>query len=297
MNSNKKTARLAGLLISLLTLSSVFAGEIDNIIALYKSGKLVEAKEQLQAHLARHPDDAEGLYYMGRIQFDEKQYKDAEKSLKKATKFDADNSDYFLWLGYTYTRIVYEVNFFKKIFVAKKIKKNFAKAVELDSANVNACESLIGYLLGAPGIAGGDSKKAEKLARHLIQYDDIRGRIAMAQVYEKYKRYELGMAELIKLEQAIGDSADFYGFYNTFGYFLLKQKRYEEAVQKFEKQVELAPDKANPYDSLGDGYRAVGRHEDAAAAYRKALEIDPELSASSKNLKKVEKELRKAASK
>jgi len=42
---------------------------------------------------------------------------------------------------------------------------------------------------------------------------------------------------------------------------------------------------------LGDGYRAAGRLEDAANAYRKALEIDPHFAASKKNLEEVEKEM------
>ncbi len=35
-------------------------------------------------------------------------------------------------------------------------------------------------------------------------------------------------------------------------------KHYEKAIEKFIKQVELAPRRANPYDSLGDAYLAGG---------------------------------------
>ncbi|MFQ6113336.1 MAG: tetratricopeptide repeat protein [bacterium] len=61
---------------------------------------------------------------------------------------------------------------------------------------------------------------------------------------------------------------------------------------KFEKQVELAPTEVNPYDSLGDGYRAARRLQEAAEAYRKALQIDPEFEPSKKKLKEVLQKLK-----
>ena len=62
---------------------------------------------------------------------------------------------------------------------------------------------------------------------------------------------------------------------------------------QFEQQVELLPNRANPHDSLGDGYYAAGRLVDAREAYRAALKIDPDFSSSKKNLARVEKELRR----
>ena len=65
---------------------------------------------------------------------------------------------------------------------------------------------------------------------------------------------------------------------------------YSFDIEKFEKQVELAPERANSYDSLGDGYRAAGRKEEAITAYKKAVEIDPEFSPSKKNLEELQDE-------
>lgn len=73
------------------------------------------------------------------------------------------------------------------------------------------------------------------------------------------------------------------------GYFLLKQKRYDEAIDKFKKQIELVPNQANPYDSLGDGYRAAGNRQEAINAYHKALEINPNAKRTKKKLKDLEK--------
>ena len=84
---------------------------------------------------------------------------------------------------------------------------------------------------------------------------------------------------------------DNYGFYNSYGYFLMGQKKYDKAVIMLERQVELAPDQANPYDSLGDGYKAAGKLEKALASYKKAVEINPEFEASVKNVEELEEKL------
>ncbi len=60
------------------------------------------------------------------------------------------------------------------------------------------------------------------------------------------------------------------------------------AIETFKKQVKINPESANSYDSLGDGYKAAGRKEEAIAQCKKALEIDPDFSASVDNLEELQ---------
>ncbi len=59
------------------------------------------------------------------------------------------------------------------------------------------------------------------------------------------------------------------------GYELLKADRYDSAIPVMEILVREYPDSAGNYDSLGDAYLQKGEREKAAAAFRKALGIDP----------------------
>jgi len=68
-----------------------------------------------------------------------------------------------------------------------------------------------------------------------------------------------------------------------YGYFLLGQNKIDLAIEKFKKQVSLAPNNANSYDSLGDGYRAAKEYKKAAKQYRIAIKIDPTFKASKEN--------------
>jgi tetratricopeptide (TPR) repeat protein len=55
---------------------------------------------------------------------------------------------------------------------------------------------------------------------------------------------------------------------------LYAQERYDEAVVEYEKAAKLDPSAANLY-SLGQGYLAVGRYEDAEAQFAKVKQLTP----------------------
>jgi CubicO group peptidase (beta-lactamase class C family) len=62
---------------------------------------------------------------------------------------------------------------------------------------------------------------------------------------------------------------------NTLGYMLLRAGRTADAVEVFKLNVELFPQSANAYDSLGEAHAAAGNRELALANYRKSLELNP----------------------
>ncbi len=74
---------------------------------------------------------------------------------------------------------------------------------------------------------------------------------------------------------------------NALGYRLLREGRSDEAIAVFELNVRVHPDYANGWDSLGEAYVQAHRREDAIAAFRRALSIDPELVASREWLRRL----------
>jgi tetratricopeptide (TPR) repeat protein len=78
------------------------------------------------------------------------------------------------------------------------------------------------------------------------------------------------------------------------------QKKLDEAIRVFERNVELYPKSANVYDSLGEGYENAGKLDLAVQNIEKAItkgsEIhDPNLDQYKEHLKRVQ--LAKAAGK
>ena len=75
---------------------------------------------------------------------------------------------------------------------------------------------------------------------------------------------------------------------NNLGYSLLQQKKIAEAIGVFKVNVELYPQSANAYDSLGEAYMANGDKELAITSYKKSLELNPQNSNAVAMLKKLE---------
>jgi hypothetical protein len=60
---------------------------------------------------------------------------------------------------------------------------------------------------------------------------------------------------------------------NILGYQLMGGKKNEEAIAVFKRNVELYPQSANVYDSLGEGLEAAGKYDVAAQNFQKAIEM------------------------
>ena len=62
---------------------------------------------------------------------------------------------------------------------------------------------------------------------------------------------------------------------NSFGYDLMGDERFEDALVIFKLNTELYPDGWNTYDSLGECLLKMGKQEEGIAAYKKSLELNP----------------------
>ncbi|HYC59349.1 MAG TPA: serine hydrolase [Thermoanaerobaculia bacterium] len=76
---------------------------------------------------------------------------------------------------------------------------------------------------------------------------------------------------------------------NTLGYTLLQNGRIADAIEVFRLNVEMFPESANAYDSLGESYAAAGNKELALANYRKSLELDPKNANARAVIERLEK--------
>jgi len=62
---------------------------------------------------------------------------------------------------------------------------------------------------------------------------------------------------------------------NEVGYKLLEEKKFEDAIDIFKKNVKLYPKSSNVYDSLGEAHMKNGDKELAIKNYKMSLELDP----------------------
>jgi len=106
---------------------------------------------------------------------------------------------------------------------------------------------------------------------------------------------------LAGVEKHYHDLSERYGYavrppenlVNQLGYQLMGQKKLDEAIRAFQRNVELYPDSANVYDSLGEGYENAGKLDVAVQNIEKAIAQgsligDPNLDQYKEHLKRVQ---------
>ncbi len=75
---------------------------------------------------------------------------------------------------------------------------------------------------------------------------------------------------------------------NQVGYTFLFDNQVDKAIQAFKLNVEMFPEVANCYDSLGEAFLAKGNKEEALKNYKKALGLNPSLASAQKAIKELE---------
>lgn len=78
-------------------------------------------------------------------------------------------------------------------------------------------------------------------------------------------------------------------FLDTYGWVLFSLGKYDDAAEYLEKATKSGGASATVFEHLGDAYHKLGMNEDAATAYRKALEITPERTSAAERLRQLSK--------
>jgi len=268
---------------------SASGNDLTKAKELFKEKKYDESKSLLEEIIDKDRKQAEPHYLLSKIFYAKNDIDNAEDHAEKAVKLAPDSAEYHYWLGVCYGRDAQSASIFRQPFLAADVKKEFQKAVELNPNHINAHYGLAQFYLFAPGIMGGDDNKAMEQAGVVERLNEISGRMLFAEIYFHQKKFEQASNECAILEKKIGSDSKYHGFYNMYGYVLLNEGKVDTAIEKFKKQVELAPNDANAHDSLGEGLLKKGLLKESLAEYNRAIEIDPNFKNAREKVKQIKK--------
>ena len=178
----------------------------------------------------------------GRRLFGIEDYKAAQKSLEQAVRKNPASSTYHYWLGLAIGRRAETLTGFgrfRAMGLAKKVKVQFERAVELDGSNIDALEALQNFHFQAPGIAGGNKAEARKIADRIKQLDEARGAIAWARCHEHDKDFASAAAQYALARRLEPDNTDYLVEHAA---FLSKRRQHAESDELFDAAFERDPD-------------------------------------------------------
>jgi len=106
----------------------------------------------------------------------------------------------------------------------------------------------------------------------------------------------IGMANAIaeyKRTKNTDEGSRYYfneGEFNSLGYYLMRNKRIEDAIKFFVLNTEENPSSANAFDSLGEAYLNAGMKELSEQSYKKSRELSEAQSSTQKVAEKITKQ-------
>lgn len=294
----------------------------------FGAGNYSAAIATLRAVVSQDPLSAEGFYWLGRCYYEVRDVDQAISQAERAVALQPKNSVYQQWLGRAYAAKADRDNSF---FTARRVKKQFERAVTLDPMNISARRDLEEFCMGAPWIVGGSNDQANAQVDAIAKIDPIAGHLARAAFYEEaLKRFDLAGKEYEQILAAkpadpdsYFDAVVFYQhrnkpaemnaaldaatqanpndprliFYRAEAMIMTGSNldRAEEYIKSF---LASTPDRsdwpshAGAREWLGRLYEMQGRLGEAAEQYRASLHLEPGRKSARARLEKLEKSSR-----
>jgi tetratricopeptide (TPR) repeat protein len=168
-----------GILIVIPALSRALGDSPEDLLV---AGRVDQAIETLQQQIHSAPT-AEAYNLLCRAHFELGAWDAGIPFCEKAIALEPKNGLYHLWLGRIYGEKADHVGFLSAAGLAKKVRGEFERAVELSPDSWEARTDLAEFYLEAPGVVGGGKDKARDEANRLQPLDAgmahfIKGRLA-----------------------------------------------------------------------------------------------------------------------
>jgi len=293
----------------------------------YEASDYPKAIVLLQTAAAKEPLNGEVQLLLAKSYLELQERDAAIKSAERAVTIDPRNSIYHEWLGRAYGEKADHAGWFSAMSLAKKTRKEFETAVQLDGRNFSARQALIEFDCSAPGIVGGGEEKALPQIQQLAEMDDAEWHYAAGncrrhkkdpvtadEEFEKALQSHPKSAELI---YDIGDHAVKRGqperllevaevgervapgdprgkFYRGVG-LVLKKENPEEAARLLREYAKKAPLRmgyprpAAAHAWLGRLFEEQDKMEEAAKEFESAVKLEPNNKMAQEALKRLKK--------
>ncbi len=181
----------------------------------------------------------EELLRLGRAQTDSGKSAEAIKTLERAVKANPQSAEAHFRLGNAIGSEAGKANMLRKPGLAKRLKAEFEKSVELDPTLVGPREGLIEFYLKAPGMMGGSVSKAREQAAEVAKLNPLRGHFAAAQVANNQK--DIAGAEKA-YRAAVTEFPDSLIALTSWSNFVTNNNRAEEAFAQLDRYLARHPD-------------------------------------------------------
>ncbi|HVY92036.1 MAG TPA: hypothetical protein VHA14_04780 [Bryobacteraceae bacterium] len=163
---------------------------------LIAAGHWKKARALVEARISQSPNDPLSNYLLSQITHAFGDDASPKPYAEKAVALDRSVAKYHRQLAEVVGIEAQHASPFRLVFLAHQFRGELDTAISLDPRDLQAQRDLLEYYLVAPGIAGGDVKKATAVAQHIAEMDPAEGLLAKARV-AAYRKQDAETAALL----------------------------------------------------------------------------------------------------
>ena len=236
-----------------------------------------EAAEKMCRQALDEDSDAAGAHnILGLILREREAYDQAIEHFQQAIGLDDSSEIYYRNLGKSY----YDQNQYAPAVEA------FQMAIELESTDGDVFVDLADCYYWQEE---SDYKKAEETYKQAINvgfdYSAAYVNRQLSNVLRRQDKYTQAIGYAKKAIKA--DETDAEAYYSLGLAYYMQDGKEEEAIEPFQKAIELDPESSYNHYSLGETYRCLGVNETATEYYEKALDLDPDNESAQEGLEAI----------
>lgn len=238
--------------------ASIANSVLEPVNADLTVGRADDAISRLSSTLTANPADAEAHNLLCRVYYQEERWDDAIHECETAVRLMPQESEYHLWLGRAYGEKADKIHSIKAYGLAKKVRDEFERAVQLDGANVDALSDLGEFYTAAPGIVGGGKQKAQNVAQTLERYGAAQAHQLKGRLAEKDKNLPLAETEFKAAVEASQQSADAW---MALASFYARHRQSDKMLEALHAGIDADAQAAKPHGAaLVDGASLLTRN-------------------------------------
>jgi tetratricopeptide (TPR) repeat protein len=237
--------------------ASIPSNPMGPVAADLATGRADDAISRLTSSLAAQPADAETHNLLCRVYYQEQRWDDAIHQCEAAVQLEPMNSGYHLWLGRAYGEKADSIHSIKAYGLAKKVRSEFERAVQLDSKNVDALSDLGEFYTAAPGIVGGGKNKAQAVVQALEPLEPAQAHQLKGLLAEKEKNYSLADVEFKAAVEASGGAPDAW---MSLASYYARHKQWNQMLEALHAGINADAKASKPHGpALVDGAAILSR--------------------------------------
>ena len=257
--------RILWCMLALVALAAWLRATDSSTAELIEQGHYKRAQVILEQRLKANPNDARSYSEMSKVSEAFHRWDDAIQQAEKAVALDPKNAEFQAALADAIGSKLSgaQIGMFAQASLARRFKKEAEHALQMDPNNVEANNDLMEFHLDAPGLVGGDKKKAEEIANRMIGIKPVRGYLMKLEfaTHEKRERELQGL-----VQQAIAaDPKDYYARTQAANFYLMKGNSLPQAEDQARQAIKIDPGRAAGYTALATIYAQQGRWKELDA--------------------------------